>query len=75
MLLTEHLLHSAAIGLGQGESRGEGDLATMKRPQPGLRATRARREGLGVAWGLINGIIFTLGLWCALTGLVLLLLR
>ncbi|MEH3159080.1 MAG: hypothetical protein PGN08_09185 [Sphingomonas taxi] len=47
----------------------------MKRPQPGLRATRARREGLGVAWGLINGIIFTLGLWCALTGLVLLLLR
>jgi hypothetical protein len=35
----------------------------------------ARREGLGVAWGLVNGIIFTIGLWLALTGLVLLLLR
>ena len=47
----------------------------MKRPHPGRRASQARREGLGVAWGLINGIIFTVGLWCALTGLVLLLLR
>ena len=39
------------------------------------RATQARREGLGVARGLVNGIIFTLGLWLALTGFVLLLLR
>lgn len=39
------------------------------------RASLARREGLGVAWGLVNGIVFTLGLWIALIGLVLLLLR
>lgn len=39
------------------------------------RASLARREGLGVAWGLVNGIIFTLGLWIALIGLVLLVLR
>jgi len=59
-----------------GESgQGKGEKATMKRLHPGQRATEARREGLGVAWGLVNGIIFTLGLWCALTGLVLLLLR
>lgn len=46
-----------------------------KQSQPGARASMARREGLGVAWGLVNGIIFTIGLWLALTGLVLLLLR
>lgn len=39
------------------------------------RASLARRGGLGVAWGLINGIIFALGLWIALIGLLLLLLR
>ena len=39
------------------------------------RATLARQQGLGVAWGLVNGIIFTIGLWLALAGLVLLILR
>ena len=47
----------------------------VKQSLPDTRASRARREGLGVAWGLINGIMFTIGLWLALTGLVLLLLR
>ncbi|WP_375427141.1 hypothetical protein [uncultured Sphingomonas sp.] len=47
----------------------------MRQSLPYARASRARRAGLGVAWGLINGIIFTLGLWLALTGLVVLLLR
>lgn len=41
---------------------------------PPSRASRARHEGLGVAWGLVNGIIFTVGLWLAIIGLVLLLL-
>lgn len=40
-----------------------------------LEAALARRDSLGVARGLVNGIIFTLGLWLALTGLVLLILR
>ena len=39
------------------------------------RASLARREGLGVAWGLINGLIFAFGLWIAMIGLLLLLLR
>lgn len=39
------------------------------------RASLARRQGLGVAWGLVNGVIFTIGLWLALLGLVLLILR
>ena len=38
-------------------------------------ASAARRRGLGTARGLVNGIVFTLGLWLALTGLVLLILR
>lgn len=38
-------------------------------------ASLARREGLGAARGLVNGIVFALGLWLALTGLVVLLLR
>jgi hypothetical protein len=42
---------------------------------PEKRATLARQQGLGVAWGLVNGIIFTLGLWLALAGLVLLIVR
>lgn len=47
---------------------------TVRQTLPYARASRARHAGLGVAWGLINGIIFTLGIWLALTGLVLLLL-
>lgn len=39
------------------------------------QASAARREGLGTARGLVNGIIFTIGLWFAITGLVLLVLR
>jgi len=50
-------------------------LVTAEQTRPDSRASLARREGLGVAWGLVNGIIFTLGLWIALIGLVLLLLR
>lgn len=38
-------------------------------------ASAARREGLGTARGLVNGIIFTIGLWLALTGLVLLIVH
>lgn len=52
-----------------------GEVVTVRQSLPYARASRARRAGLGVAWGLINGIIFTLGLWLALTGLVVLLLR
>jgi len=36
------------------------------------QASVARREGLGTFRGLVNGIIFTIGLWLAITGLVLL---
>ena len=39
------------------------------------QASTARRQGLGTARGLVNGIVFTLGLWLALTGLVILILR
>lgn len=39
------------------------------------QARIARRQGLSTARGLVNGLIFTLGLWLALTGLVLLMLR
>ncbi len=46
-----------------------------KEPGEDTRASLARREGLGVAWGVINGLIFALGLWIALIGLLLLLLR
>ena len=45
----------------------------QSRPEAG--ASRARREGLGAARGLVNGIIFTIGLWLALVGLILLILR
>lgn len=38
-------------------------------------ASAARYQGLGTARGVVNGIIFTLGLWLALTGFVLLILR
>ena len=48
---------------------------TVKQSGPSARASMARREGVSVVWGMINGVIFTLGLWLALTGLVLLLLR
>ena len=41
----------------------------------GAQASLARRQGLGAARGLINGIICTLGLWLALTGFVLLIIR
>jgi hypothetical protein len=39
------------------------------------QARAARREGLGTARGLVHGLLFTIGLWLALTGLALLLLR
>lgn len=42
---------------------------------PMAPASLARREGLGAARGLVNGIVLALGLWLALTGLVVLLLR
>lgn len=42
---------------------------------PETQAAAARRDGLGVARGLVNGIIFTIGLWLAIMGLVLLFLR
>ena len=48
---------------------------TVEQPEPEKPAIVARREGLGAARGLVNGIIFTLGLWLALTGLVLLIFR
>lgn len=38
-------------------------------------AKAARRRGLGTARGMVNGIILTIGLWLALTGLVLLIVR
>ena len=38
-------------------------------------ASAARREGLGTVRGLINGILFTIGLWLAITGLVLIIVR
>ena len=40
-----------------------------------VQASAARRQGLGTARGLVSGIIFTIGLWLALTGLALLILR
>ena len=43
--------------------------------RPETKASLYRRDGLGAARGLANGIIFTIGLWLALTGLVLLILR
>ena len=43
--------------------------------QSGTQAARARQQGLGAARGLITGIIFTLGLWMALMGLVFLIVR
>ena len=39
------------------------------------KASLARREGLGAARGLVNGVIFTIGLWLALAGVFLLILR
>ena len=39
------------------------------------QASAARHEGVGTIRGLINGLIFTLGFWIALTGFVLLILR
>lgn len=53
----------------------KGEVVIFGKPFSTKRASVARREGLGVAWGLVNGIIFTLGIWLALTGLVLLILR
>ena len=41
----------------------------------GEQASLARREGLGAARGLVTGIVFTLGLWLALTGFILLIIR
>lgn len=38
-------------------------------------ASAGRREELRTVRGLVNGIIFTAGLWLALTGLVLFILR
>ncbi len=46
-----------------------------KDPSEDTRASLARREGLGVAWGLVNGLIFALGVWIALIGLLLLVFR
>jgi hypothetical protein len=48
---------------------------TIKEAHQDSRASLARREGLGAAWGLVNGLIFALGLWIALIGLFVLLLR
>jgi hypothetical protein len=56
-----------------GETMAVKEVSTDDAPEK--RASLARRQGLGVAWGLINGIIFTLGLWLALAGLVVLILR
>jgi hypothetical protein len=38
-------------------------------------ARAARREGLGTARGLVHGLLFTIGLWLALMGIALLILR
>lgn len=38
-------------------------------------APDARDGGLGVARGLVNGLIFTVGLWLAITGFVLLIIH
>lgn len=51
------------------------DSSGLTSPSPLAPASLARREGLGAARGLVNGIVFALGLWLALTGLVVLLLR
>ena len=53
----------------------DGETVAVKDASTEKRATLARQQGLGVAWGLVNGIIFTIGLWLALAGLVLLILR
>jgi hypothetical protein len=52
-----------------------GEPGDVKEAPVEKRASRAREQGLGVAWGLVNGIIFTIGFWLALAGLMLLILR
>lgn len=49
-------------------------MALMRIPSQ-TQASAARRDGVGAIRGLINGIIFTIGLWLALTGLVLLVIH
>lgn len=40
-----------------------------------IQASAARSTGVGAIRGLINGLIFTIGLWLAITGLVLFIIR
>ena len=53
----------------------DGGNAAAERFQPEAQASLARRKGLGAAHGPVNGIVFTIGLWLALAGLVPLILR
>ena len=39
------------------------------------KASEARRQGVATVRGVIHGLIFTIGLWLALAGLVLLIFR
>ncbi|WP_174278818.1 hypothetical protein [Sphingomonas bacterium] len=39
------------------------------------KASLARKQGLSPARGLLNGLLFTIGLWLGLTGLALLILH
>lgn len=48
---------------------------TLIRIPSKAQAAAARREGLGTVRGLVNGIVFTIGLWLAITGLILLVVR
>ena len=43
--------------------------------RPEANPSLARRDDLGAARGLVNGVIFTLGLWLAIAGFTLLVLR
>lgn len=68
-------IHAISNRIDARSSAIWGEAVTTGPVDNGVEASRARKQGLGPARGLLNGLIFTLGLWLALTGFFLLIFR